>query len=59
MIQSLTNTDIMPEHRPDLEGEAFQNLADISNAKSLGWEPTIDLEEGLKLSIDYIQKNVL
>jgi len=59
IIQSLINTNVMPKHKPDLEGEAFQNLADISNARSLGWKPKVNLEEGLKLSIDYIQKNVL
>ena len=58
-IKKLINTDIELKFQPDLPGEAFQNLADISNAKNLGWEPKVNLEEGLKLSIDYIQKNVL
>lgn len=57
-IQKLIGTDIIPNYKPDLPGEAFQNLAEISNARSLGWEPKVNLEEGLKLSIDYIQENV-
>ena len=58
-ISKLLNSDIKPEFRPDLPGEAFQNLADISSARKLGWEPKINLENGLKLSIDYIRNNVL
>ena len=58
-ISQLLNTDIAPKYKSDLPGEAFQNLADISNAKKLGWKPQINLEEGLKLSIDYIRNNVL
>ena len=58
-ISKLLNSDIKAEFQPDLPGEAFQNLADISSARKLGWEPQINLEEGLKLSIEYIQNNVL
>lgn len=58
-ISKLLKTKISPVFKPDLPGEAFQNLADISKAKSLGWKPQVNLEEGLKLSIDYIRNNVL
>ena len=58
IIKKLINTDVIPEHKPDLPGEAFQNLADISAARSLGWQPRVKLEDGLKLSIEYIRKNV-
>ena len=58
-ISKLLKTKISPIFKPDLPGEAFQNLADISKAKSLGWKPQVNLEEGLKLSIDYIRNNVL
>jgi nucleoside-diphosphate-sugar epimerase len=58
-ISKLLKTKISPVFKPDLPGEAFQNLADISKAKSLGWKPQVNLEEGLKLTIDYIRNNVL
>ena len=58
-ISKLLDSDIKPEFQPDLPGEAFQNLADISSARKLGWEPKINLENGLKLSIDYIRNNVM
>jgi len=58
-ISNLLGIHIEPEFRPDLPGEAFQTLADISDAQNLGWRPKIKIDEGLKLSIDYIQKYVL
>jgi nucleoside-diphosphate-sugar epimerase len=58
-IRKLLKTDIAPEFKTDLPGEAFQNLADISKAQNLGWSPQVDLEEGLNLSIDYIRNNIL
>jgi len=58
IIRSLLESNIKPRFKPDLPGEAFQNMADISKAKSLGWEPQINIKHGLKLSIDYIQNNI-
>ena len=58
-IDNILKTGIKPIFNPDLPGEAFQNLADISKAKELGWKPEIPLEQGLRLSIDYIRNNVL
>jgi UDP-glucose 4-epimerase len=58
-IELILKTGLKPVFEPDLPGEAFQNLADISRAKSLSWDPQISLEEGLKLSIDYIREHVL
>lgn len=58
-LKNILKVEVSAKHNKDLPGEAFQNLADISNAKSLGWEPKINLEDGLKLSIDYIRNNIL
>jgi nucleoside-diphosphate-sugar epimerase len=57
-IAALLGSKIEPEHRPDLPGEAQANLADIAAACALGWEPRVDLREGLRRSIDYIRRNV-
>ncbi|PYQ45253.1 MAG: NAD-dependent dehydratase, partial [Acidobacteria bacterium] len=36
-----------------------QRRPDISKARELlGWEPKIDLEKGLRLSLDYFKKAV-
>jgi nucleoside-diphosphate-sugar epimerase len=56
IISRLLGIDLEPEHRPDLPGEAFANLADISAAKQLGWSPRVDIETGLGTSIDFIRK---
>ena len=55
-IATQLGTSIEPEFRPDLPGEAQANLADISAARALGWEPRIDLREGLARSIEYIER---
>ena len=58
-IESVLKTGLKPIYRPDLPGEAFQNLANISKAESLGWRPQVLIEEGIELSINYIRENVL
>lgn len=54
-IARILNSDLHPVHLPDLPGEAFANLADISKAQKLGWQPKVDLIAGLQRSIDYIK----
>jgi UDP-glucose 4-epimerase len=58
-VESLLNTGLKPLYKPDLPGEAQVTLADISSARELGWTPRIDLREGLRRSIRYIQERVL
>jgi len=57
-ISKLLNSNIKPEYKDDLPGEAFQNLADITEANKLGWMPKIVIEEGLKSSIDFIKNEI-
>lgn len=58
MISELLNSDIKPVYKNDLPGEAFQNLADITEAKNLGWSPKISLKDGLNRSIDFIKSEM-
>jgi nucleoside-diphosphate-sugar epimerase len=58
MIAGLLGSDIHPEYKPDLPGEAFANLADISKAAALGWTPKTDLRSGLAASIAYIREEL-
>lgn len=55
-IQKLLEINIAPIFKEDISGETFQNLADITAAKSIGWYPKITLEDGLNKTIDYIKK---
>jgi len=57
-ISSLLKTNILPVYNTDLTGEAFQNLADISKAKNIGWKPNISLIKGLETSIDFIKNEI-
>ena len=50
-------------HRPNespKDARPKQRRPDISKAKRLlGWEPKVELETGLKLSLEYFRKAVL
>lgn len=59
MTQKLLGTNIEPIYDPPHAFEAEETLADITKAKALGWEPKVDLEKGLEISIDYIREHVL
>jgi UDP-glucose 4-epimerase len=47
-----------PIYKDDLPGDAQVTLADITQAKGLGWEPKTTLHVGLQRSIDYIRKEM-
>ncbi|MBV8722747.1 MAG: NAD-dependent epimerase/dehydratase family protein [Candidatus Eremiobacteraeota bacterium] len=55
IVADLLGSNLQPEYRPDLPGEARENLADISAARALGWEPRTGLREGLRRSVAYIK----
>ena len=59
IVKGLLKSDMGPIYVHDLPGEAQTNLADISSARALGWEPSVSLEAGLQRSIDYIRKYVV
>lgn len=58
IITELLGSDLKPIYQPDLPGEAFITLADITEAKKLGWMPKIDLRTGLQTSIDFIRSEM-
>ena len=58
-IAALLGSDLQPRYEADLPGEAAETLADITLARSLGWEPKVDLATGLKRSIAYIREHVI
>lgn len=59
LIQTLLGTNVTPVVRPREGADpAVQTLADIRDAQSLGWEPKVALEDGLRSMITYIQGEI-
>ena len=58
-IEELIKNGLRPVYQKDLPGEAEETLADISQAKGLGWVPKVSLQKGLHQSIVYIKNHVL
>ncbi len=53
-LNRLLGTRLVPEHQPPRRGDVRESLADITLARTLlGYEPTVDFEQGLRQSIDY------
>jgi len=54
ILNTLLGTQIQPVHAPPRVGDVRESLADITQARErLAYEPPVDFEEGLRLSIDY------
>lgn len=58
IISELLGIHIPAVHKPDLPGEAEVTLADISGAMELGWQPKVDIHQGLKEMIKYIRQEM-
>jgi len=58
LVQKLTGTGSVIEYRQIPEDDPSRRCPDISLAKKLleGWEPGIQLEDGLKKTINYFTK---
>jgi len=57
-IAGMLGVNPKPIYKDDLPGEAQVTLANIAQAKSLGWEPKTSVEFGLQNAIDYIRKEM-
>jgi len=56
LLQKLVGTNLTPVHGPDRVGDVKHSLADISAARiRLGYEPLVDVEEGLRRTIAWFQ----
>ena len=59
MVQKVTGSKSPITYEPLPQDDPRQRRPDISRAKTLlGWEPKIDLEAGLKLSMGYFQQAI-
>jgi UDP-glucose 4-epimerase len=57
-IAALLESDVVPLYQNDLPGEALANLADITEARRLGWYPRTDIITGLGKSIEFIRSEM-
>ena len=58
-IQKMVNPDAELTYKPLPQDDPKQRQPDITKAKNLlGWEPTIDLEQGLKLTIEDFRSRI-
>ncbi len=56
-INKLLGTNVKPIHEPPRPGDIRESLADVTLARQLlGYEPRVDLREGLRRSIDYYRR---
>jgi len=58
MACEILGVKVEPKLLPDVPGEARANLGDISQARSVGWEPRIDLKDGLEGMVEYIRAEI-
>lgn len=57
MLKEIACYDKAPYYGPAKLGETRRIYLDTSKAaSSLGWIPTVDLQQGLKITVDYFQK---
>ena len=59
LVEGIMQTGLKPLSKPDLPGEAEITLADITEASQLGWSPRIEIEEGLRRTIDYLRSKAM
>jgi nucleoside-diphosphate-sugar epimerase len=54
IICEMLGVNIAPLHGPDRVGDIKHSLASIEKAKKLfGYEPEIDVEQGLKMTVEW------
>ncbi|GAB4259375.1 MAG: SDR family oxidoreductase [Vicingaceae bacterium] len=57
-IKSILNSNLQPEYLPERIGDVRNSLAAVNKAKNdFGYEPSVDLETGLKHTINWLKNN--
>ncbi len=57
-LKELTSYPHEANYGPAKKGEVYRIYLDASKAKaSLGWEPQVDFDEGLRLTVEYFEKH--
>lgn len=60
LIKTNLDSSLVPEYKAERKGDIKNSLANISKSKQLlGYEPLVDLETGLKLTIDWYKNHLV
>jgi len=58
VMQKIVGTAVQPVYAEARQGDVKDSQADISKARTLlGYEPTVDLEEGLRRTLDWFRRD--
>ncbi len=58
-LKKLTGSQCKEEHLPPKPGEQKKSCLDFKKAKKeLGWQPSINLDKGLKITVDYFKSKI-
>ena len=59
LVKTNLKSDVSPEYKAERKGDIKNSLANINKAKNLlGYTPLVNLEEGMKLTIDWYKHNI-
>jgi len=59
LIKTNLNSTVSPDYKPERKGDIKNSLANISKAKNLlGYEPLVNLKDGMILTIDWYKNNI-
>lgn len=59
IIAEELGSDLEPEYAPPRQGEVRNSVADVSAAReAFGYDPAIDVREGLKRSLSWYRENL-
>jgi UDP-N-acetylglucosamine 4-epimerase len=60
LVKSNLNSELTPEYKAERKGDIKNSLANINKAKSLlGYEPLVNLEQGMQLTINWYKNNLV
>ena len=57
-ISKILGTRVKPVFKPPIETDSKKSIADITEAKKLGWRPKTDLDKGLLDMVEYIRQEM-
>lgn len=58
-LRNYTGSDCEEYHAPPKKGEQLRSVLDYSKIKKeLGWEPEINIDEGLRLTVEYFKTKI-